>query len=251
MKLPKTHPSRSGYVRKHSISGKFSVPANEPPANDGKDKGGADDPGDTGKDGDKPLFTQADLNKIGAKEKAAGKRAAEQAFADSLGVSIEDAKKIIADHKVAEDAKKSEADRLKDAAAAEKAEAEKNKSTTAGEVRTARIERALAAEKFPKIDDDTATATVVRMVDVALEASYDDVKDAVKELKKEFPALFAEVKDDGTGKPPKLPGSAPSGKPPAPTGDTESKMDVGAKRFQDQQARRRGYNPLDKKTQTT
>lgn len=248
MKLPKTHPSRSGFVRRHSIPGLFSAPANEPPADQGKDKGTDAGKDDEGKDGDnKPTFTQADLNRIGKKEKEAGKRAAAEEFATQLGVPLEEAKKILADHKAAEDAKKSEADRLKDAAEADKREAEKNKSTTASEIRGARIERALAAAKFPKIDDDAATAKVVRMIDVPLDASLDDVKEAVAELAKEFPALFAEVKDDGKGKPPRLPGSAPSGKPPAPVGDNEGGLAAGARRFKEQAAKRTGFNPLAKK----
>lgn len=246
MKLPKTHPSRFGYVRRHTMSGLFSVPANEPPADPGKDTGGGE--GEPKPDEPK-TFDQAEVNRIAAREKAAGKRAAEQALAESLGIPLEDAKKIIADHKAAEDAKLSEADRAKQKAEADAVEAAKLKNTGAGEVRTARIERALAAAKFPKIDDDTATAKVVRMVDVALDASYDDVKEAVAELAKDFPALFEAVKDDGKPKPPKLPGSAPSGKPPAPTGDNESKMAAGARRFHEQQDRKRGYNPLDKTKQ--
>lgn len=246
MKLPKTHPSRFGYVRRHTMSGLFSVPANEPPADPGKDTGGGE--GDPKPDEPK-TFDQAEVNRIAAREKAAGKRAAEQALAESLGIPLEDAKKIIADHKAAEDAKLSEADRAKQKAEADAAEAAKLKNTGAGEVRTARIERALAAAKFPKIDDDAATAKVVRMVDVALDASYDDVKEAVAELAKDFPALFEAVKDDGKTKSPKLPGSAPSGKPPAPTGDNESKMAAGARRFHELQDRKRGYNPLDKTKQ--
>lgn len=246
MKLPKTHPSRSGFVRRHSMSGLFSLPANEPPADPGKDTGGGE--GDPKPDEPK-TFDQAEVNRIAAREKAAGKRAAEQALAESLGIPLEDAKKIIADHKAAEDKKKSEADRLKEAADADKRAAEANKSTTASEVRTARIERALAAAKFPKIDDDKATAKVVRMIDVETDASYDDVKEAVAELAKEFPALFEAPKDDGKTKPPKLPGSAPSGKPPAPTGDNESKLAAGARRFHEMQDKKRGYNPLDKTKQ--
>jgi len=82
MKLPKTHPrSSSGFVRRHSIPGLFSVPANEPPADPpkGPGTGGTDPkPDDPGDKGDEPKFTQADLNKIGKKEKEAGKRAAAQ-----------------------------------------------------------------------------------------------------------------------------------------------------------------------------
>lgn len=254
MKLPKTHPrSASGFVRRHSIPGLFSQSANEPPAG-GAPTGGA--PGSTdpkpveGEPAVEPTFTQADLNKIGKREKEAGKRAAEQAFADQLGIPIDEAKKIIETHKAAEDAKKSEADRLKDAAAKEKSDADALKATSAGEVRTARIERALAAEKFPKIDDDKATAKVVRMLDVASDASYEDVREAVKDLKKDFPSLFEEAKDDGKNKKPPLPGSAPSGRPPTPPSDNESAFERGQRRFADEAKKRRGFNPFEKKNTT-
>lgn len=253
MKLPKTHPrSGSGFVRKHTMPGLFSQSANEPPAGEGE-PGGTE--GGTGGEGEpKPTaksFDQAEVNRIAAREKAAGRRAAEEALATSLGVSVEDAKKIIADHKAAEDAKLSEADRAKQKAEADAAEAAKLKNNSAGEFRLARIERALAAEEFPKIADDAATAKVVRMVDVALDASYDDVREAVKQLKTEFPALFEKAKDDGKGKKPPLPGSAPSGKPPAPTGNQESKLDAGRRRFQEANKNKRGFSPLDKQTQAT
>lgn len=259
MKLPKTHPSRyPGFVRRHSTPGLFSQPANEPPAGGAPAGGGA--PGgteppkdDKGKDDDnKPTFTQADLNRIGKKEKEAGKRAAEEAFAKQLGVPLEEAQKIIADHKAAEDAKLSDADKAKQAAEADKAAAAANKNLTATEVRTARIERALGAEEFPKIGDDKATAKVVRMVEaeLALDASTEDCREAVKELKKEFPQLFEKAKDDGKTPPgakPPIPGSAPKGKPPAPAGDNESDYDRGVRRARERNQNKRGFNPLDPK----
>lgn len=200
-------------------------------------------------------FTQAQLNAISAREKAQGKAAgkaeAEQAMADMLGVSIEEAKAIIAERKTAEDAKKSDADKDREKAAKVLADAEKAKADAALETHAARVERALAREGLVTDDTDEGRKKferVQRLVTVEVGASLEDVLADVQSVKADFPELFGGAKTvEGDGKKPKgkLPNSDPAGKPKAPNGG-EDKYAAGANRFAEEQTRHRGYNPLEK-----
>jgi len=222
-------------------SGKFSQPADEPPADDPKD----DDSGKDKKDSDQKTISQSDLSRLLAREKGEGKRAAEKAIADQLGVSVAEAKKIIDAAKEAEDAKKSEAEKEREAAAKEREAAEAAKRAAAVEVHEARIERALAAEGFA--GDDKKLGRVRKMITVEVGASYEDVLADVKDAKTDFPELFAAKTsggDDGK-KPGKLPSGDPAGRPPKPTGG-EDAYAAGQKRFEEAQKKRQGFNPLAK-----
>lgn len=224
-----------------AMSGKFSVPADEPPADtDPKDD-------DSGKDkSDEKKFSQADLNKIAAKQKAEGKAAAEKAVIDLLGCTPAEAAEIVKKHREAEDANKSEAEKALQKAQQEREAAEAAKREAASEVHEARIERALAAEGFA--GDDKKLARVRKMITVEVGATYDDVLADVQDAKKEFPEIFAGKTPEGDGKKPgKLPSSDPAGRPPKPNGG-EDKYDAGAKRFEEMNKKRRGVNPLAKQT---
>lgn len=227
-----------------ALSGKFSVPANEPPAEgDPKDD-------DSGKD--KPedkKFTQADLNKIGAKQKAEGRAAAEKAVVDLLGCTPAEAAEIVKKHREAEDATKSEAEKEKAKAGQATAAAEKAKADAEQAKHESLIERALLRSGFTADDSDEGQKRLTRvrkMITVEVGASFEDVLDDVKDVKTDFPALFAEQDPKDSGKKPgRLPNSDPSGKPPRPTGG-EDKYDAGAKRFAEANKKRQGYNPLAK-----
>jgi multidrug efflux pump subunit AcrA (membrane-fusion protein) len=220
-----------------ALSGKFSAPAPEPtPEPDPV----PDD--DSGKPAGK-TFTQAELNKIAAKQKAEGKAAAEKAIADLLGCTPAEAAEIVKKQREAEDATKSEAEKERQTAAKERAAAEAAKREAAVEVLEARIERALAAEGFA--GDDKKLARVRKMITVETGATYEDVLADVQDAKKEFPEIFAgktPESDDGkkTGK---LPSSDPAGRPPKPKSG-EDLYAAGAKRFEEQLAKRTARNPL-------
>lgn len=248
MKLPRTakRVSRNGttYVLRRAALSGLSQPANEPPADDpADDKGDVGDEDKSGK-GDKTI-TQAEMNRISAREKAAGKRAALKELADGWGISIEEAKAIIDKHNEAEDAKKSDADKSRDKATKELSDAEKAKREAAEERHEARIERALNAVKFD--GDEKALARVRRIVTVEVGSSYEDILADVKAAQEELPGLFESKTSDGDKDPGKgkLPSSDPAGKPPKPKGG-EDKFSAGQKRFEEQAAKKRGYNPLDK-----
>lgn len=174
---------------------------------------------------DKPVktFTQDEVTAIATREKDEGRRSAEAAVAKELGVSVAEAKKILKDHAAAEDAKKTEADKAREAAEAEKTEAEKAKAAAATEIFETRLERAFLKEGLAL--DDTKVARVRRMVSVEAGASFDDVLKDVQAIKAEFPALF-----DGSGAgTPKAPNGDPVGSPPKPK-PGEDKFAAGAAR---------------------
>lgn len=236
---------RTYVLGKAALVGRFSVPVPEVPA-----VPAADPPVVPVED---KTFTQAQLNAISAKEKAqgraAGKAEAEQALADMLGVPIEEAKAIIAERKTAEDAKKSDADKDREKASKVLADAEKAKADATLETHAARVERALVREGFVTDDTDEGKKKfdrVQRLVTVAVGATLEDVLADVQSVKADFPELFGTKPEGDTSKPKgKLPSSDPAGKPNKPNGG-EDKFDAGKKRFEEQQANRRTFNPLAK-----
>lgn len=159
-------------------------------------------------------FTQDDLNRIATREKAEGERAAAARFAQDLGVSLEDAKRIIAEAKTREDSQKSEAQRETEAAATARSEADKEKAAAAKERHEARLDRAFVVAG---ITDEAKIAKFSRLLDVELGASPEDVKKAIESLKTDMPELFGAADPDPTKRvPPKAPNSDPKATPPAP-----------------------------------
>lgn len=189
-----------------------------------------EDPPNDGKQGGEKTLTQTEVNAIAAREKAAGKAAAEQELATSLGVSLDEAKAIIKSHRDKENAAKSEAEKAKEAADAEKAAAEAEKQTAKAEVHETRLERAFAKEGLP-LDEaaDDKRARVLRLVTVEVGAAYEDVLKDVQKVKEDFPELFGGKKS--TEPPKRRAAGDPPGQPPAPAGG-EDKFAKGRERAQ-------------------
>lgn len=225
------------------IAGKFSAPANEPPAGGGDPgAGGGGDPKDGG--GDEKKFTQQDLNRIGTKEKADGKAAALREVAEQLGCTVEEAKAALDKAREAEDKTKSEAQKDREKAQQELAAAEKAKAEAAAEKHTALIERALTKLGFTGKDEDQAR--ILRMVTVDVGASYDDILADVTVVKASLnPELFGGKKDGKGGGSGRLAGGDPKGGTPKPAGG-EGAYAAGEARFQARAEQRRGYDPTKK-----
>lgn len=173
--------------------------------------------GDEGKGAEKTL-TQSEVNAIAAREKAEGKRAAERELAESLGVSIEDAKQIIQKHNADADAKKSEAEKAAEAATKEKQAAESEKDVAKREVHVTRLERAFLKEGVDLGEDDKSKR-LLRMVNVEPGASYEDVLKDVQQIKKDFPELFGEKQQKQQRQ---APGGDPKGTPRTPAGGEDA-----------------------------
>lgn len=135
------------------------------------------------------VFTQEDLDRILGERIARAERDAKKAAQDALtaqlnGASLDD---LLAAHKAqeeAENAAKSDAQRLRDEAAAEKTAAAEERAAAAKELHDARLYRALTAAGVP----EDAVDTINVPVDVG--ASVEDIKAAVDALKVKVPALF-------------------------------------------------------------
>lgn len=177
--------------------------------------GGAPDPdpaGDVdpaaggGAGGTEKTFTQAELDRIVQREKASAGRSAATQLAESLGMSVEDAKKLLADHAAALDAQKTQAQRDADALAAARTEAERAKADVVTARHAVAVERELvraglalpddAAEREEALSQASALVTVQAGADAAAVAA------AVKAAKKRWPGLFAApAKGGGSGDP--------------------------------------------------
>lgn len=193
-----------------------------------------DDDGDDGDGDDAAAKERARVKKAGEK---AGRRAAAKDLADQLGVTVAEAKKIIADHKKAAEDNKSEVDRAKAEAAEAKRERDDAKAQAAADRLAAKIVRRLVKAG---IDPDAADRAA-RLVDVEdTDADVDDIDEAISELRDELPGLFAgrtsDDDSDGDGAKPrkqKAPGSTKA-KPPKGGQATKDALKKGA-----EEARRR------------
>jgi hypothetical protein len=149
---------------------------------------------------------QARINQIAAEQKARGERAAKEAADAALKAKLGDLSldDLLATHQAAKDAEdktKSDAQRALEAANAAKAEADKLKADAVAELHSTRVTAALIAAGAP----EAAVAAI--KVDVAVDATPDDIKAAVAALKTRVPGLFTTA--TGTTADPGKPGGTP------------------------------------------
>lgn len=137
-------------------------------------------------------FTQADLDRIGAREKAQGRKAAEQALSEQLGVPVTEAAQIIKAHRDRTEADKSEIQRAAEA----RQQAEQDAATARAEAaqirHTAAVERALltAGVALPEDGADETLAGVAGLVAAEPGADAATINAAVATLKGRLPGLF-------------------------------------------------------------
>jgi hypothetical protein len=161
---------------------------------------------DADKGGEK-TFTQADVDKAASARAAEAKRKATSDLAEQLGVSVDEAKKIIAASKASEEAQKTEAQRAKEAADQAKAEADEAKAEAARERQAARIERALIKDH---IRDDCLEDSLA-LLNVAPEATPEELTAAIEAFKERRPEFFEATDEGGTNR--RTPPGDPKGKP--------------------------------------
>jgi DNA-binding transcriptional MerR regulator len=148
-------------------------------------------------------FTQADLDKHAGRRANEAKRARDKEIADALGVPIDKAREIIAERQAAEEAAKSEADKLRDQLAAVERERDTATAAAAQERFQSRMRSRLANDGVPPKSLDRA----LKMVDLPVDASDDDIAAEVESLRDAVPGLFA-------------PPAGEPARPPAPSGVT-------------------------------
>lgn len=159
-------------------------------------------------------YDEAHVQRVGAQQKAEGERVALAKVAETLGVTVEEAKKIIDEKRAADDKEKSEAQLAREAADREKAVATTATAAAAQETLNAKITQALLASGVDlgaadAKDEDRAEklGMVARLVNVAPGADDATIKAAIERVKTNVPALFAPAKPGGTQ-------SDPGGGPP-------------------------------------
>lgn len=167
---------------------------------------------------DDKKFSQEDMNATVARETEKAKQAALEQVAKDLGVTLDEAKQIIADRKAADDQNKTEAQRAADAWKTAQSGAEEIKRAAEQEKHDAKVERELQRAGF---DITNATMLPAAMAAVAphVQVGADDaaVKTAVEKVKTDAPQLFvgADGKPGGT---PSDPGRQRTN-PDAPAGE--------------------------------
>lgn len=166
-----------------------------------------------------PTFTQDQLTAVAAREKSEGRTAALREVSEQLGMSVEDAKTLLAAARAADDANKTEAQRALDAANAAKAEAEAAKAEAAADRHVARVERLLTSSGAANV------AVATRALDVAVGADEATVTAAIEKLKTDAPGLFGAA----PAAPHTAPGAPPQ-QPPAAKSAAERAAEIAASR---------------------
>lgn len=188
-------------------AGTQGAPAGE--AAQGSGEGTGANPPPVSGEGTPKTFTQEDLNRIGAKEKAEGRRA----LLKELGIEdTEDARSAVASYVAAKEAQKTEAQKATERA--QKAELEKATAVATATSYQQKFD-ALAADALPDTIDDLLTLVNRRVNDKT------DFKAALEAVKAGYPAFF---KGDGTPAQKRVIGTGGSANPPKGTG---SKTSVG------------------------
>jgi hypothetical protein len=214
--------------------------------NDGGDPPTPPAPADPPKPGPPPgpakEFSQEDLDRIAAREKAQGKRSALKEFAEENGfTSIDDAAAFIATgRKAKEDALSDEEKRRLEL---ERREQELTAKEAAATARERAAIRKAAVMGLGAMGDDLADALAILDRDLASQPDADEtaVTAAAEALKTRRPALFGQ--DPAAGAQPQqtlppAPGGAPAGGGPKPQASKDDVKDRARKRAEQMGFRR-------------
>jgi hypothetical protein len=190
-------------------------------------------------------FTEEQLDRIVGKRareaETKAKQAAEIAIADQLGVTVEEAKKIIEASKQAEEAQKSEIDKLREQNESIKKESDSKFADAQREHHIDRAKLCLTRSGIALPEDEEAAEKalnrVVGLVSVPVGASVDEIKENITELKSEFESLFTQPEKKEEPQPGNV-GSHPSGAPRKPVLNNESCSDLSARLAKENNAKR-------------
>lgn len=182
-----------------------------------------------------------------AAERAAATQAQTEAIATQLGVPVEEAVKIVAQHRAAEEASKSETQRAQEAAAAAQAEAERVRNEAVVALRDVHKRAALVSAGIVDATQQNDLMLLVQIPEGTADADLPTVALAkVEELRQRYPAMFGSATPGRTPPPSTTPGVPPT--PPAPGGPAGTSLfDRGAERAKAEAARNpaRHPNPFD------
>lgn len=157
---------------------------------DGDDGEGDDGAGGTGGTGGGATgtVTQEQATAAATRAAAEARRKAIKDVAETLGMSVDEAKTFIADKQAADEQAKSEEQKRADALAERERKAEERERETAQRERNAAIREALA--EAGATGQELKDAAVLIAADLAADADDDAIKTAVDDLKKRREELF-------------------------------------------------------------
>lgn len=238
----------------------FTVFAPDDGGGNGGGEGGGDGSGDDGGeggDGDEPKFTQAQANRFEKTGKAKGRDAALREVAESLGMSVDEAKEFIEQRKADEDGKKTDLERRETTLAAKEKATADREALAARKLRDADVMLALVSEgvTFDRDDDGNLIGKGARVLKLATSdlgdtADAAEITAAIEGLKADMPEAFTASSSDGGGdggdnggrKPPSGTPGGPKPKAPPTEGDLGRGAELAA-RYSD---RNKPFDPLAK-----
>lgn len=178
-----------------------------------------------GEDGKKFVkLTQDRLTKLALSTKTKAQAQTLRKVAEDLGMSVDDAKQLITDHKAAIEASKTDLQREKDAADVARKEADADKQTVAQERHDLRVEKALLKAGVDPVKAEKAR----RLVDAEVGSDQASIDVAVESVKADFPSIFEADKETKN----KVPSGTPGGPPPKKL-TPEGALDRGKQRAMD------------------
>jgi DNA-binding transcriptional MerR regulator len=160
--------------------------------NDQDDQETTEESEGTGSGQGERVFTQAELDEIVSKRVRSATRTATEAkakeIADLLGVPLEQAKELVEKHKQADEATKTEAERLRDEAARDRAEAQALMSEALKSKQEADLSRSLLSGATPVRTErlELATRLALQLVDDDAEDPLGAAIEAVREASPEW-----------------------------------------------------------------
>lgn len=183
-------------------------------------------------------LTDEELQKKMRREKVEGERAALKRLSEELGMSIEDAKKVIQSDKERRDAEKTELERLQEQLDAVRRDREAETSRLQQEHHIDRVKFRLAraglALPGDKDDAEDALNRVVGLVVAPQGAAVEDIDSDIERVRTQFPQLFQRTEEPKpTGNVP----SNPSGTPRKAVLNVDDAMDIGSRIAQQYNAR--------------
>lgn len=242
MRRPAQHsirPAAPGWAHPYTGAqalGVFYNDGGDPPAGDPAPK-----PGPPPNPTPSPQFTQDDLDRIAAKEKAQGQRAgARQALEDlakELGfTNPDDVKSFVAAARQAEDAKKTEDEKRAEELARREQELNAREAAAVARERAAIRTSVLAQLGATGTDLEDALALLERDLRDTPDADEATVRTTAEALKERRAALFGTAPAPAPGQMPPAPGGSPAGGPPPRQAATGKPGDRGR-----EMARLRGH----------
>jgi ribosomal protein L7/L12 len=187
-------------------------------------------------------FTQAELDEIVSKRVRSATRTAADAKAkeisELLGVPLDEAKGLIEQKRQADDATKSEAERLRDEAARDRAEAETLKREAARSKLEADLTRSLMTGAEPVRPERSSLATTVAL-QLLDEGEEDPIAAAIAAVREASPEWFQTAPDQDSGTKTRTPPPPARTTGQRQTGAGETDVDSAWKRWKDRSGRTR------------